>query len=78
MGKGKILRRGEALTDLTTLEKSKTAEAPTSAGLLGPLPKQMNFYTGSAFITSPPPSFVPLTAFCKKSENNDSRHHLKP
>lgn len=53
MGKGKILRRGEALTDLTTSEKSKTAEAPTSAGLLGPLPKQMNFYTvGFHYIAS--------------------------
>ncbi|KAL2531148.1 Uncharacterized protein Adt_04499 [Abeliophyllum distichum] len=95
LGKVKILKRGEALTDGTkslVLKKEENSEivaaaakdlvVPTSAGLLGPLPKMLSkqmetydFYSGSAYFTSPSPNSLPLPSFCKKKSldvnNND-------
>ncbi|KAL2489533.1 uncharacterized protein Fot_42825 [Forsythia ovata] len=95
--KVKILKRGEALTDviLKKEENSKIVAAvaaknlvvPTSAGLLGPLPKMLSkqmktyeFYAGSSYFTSPSPSSLPLPSFCQKKSldinSNDVMSHV--
>lgn len=89
-GQVRILKRGEVLTDLASLnedskrvdekegEKSRVEEPDndfvlSTVARLGPEPERMpkelrlgNFFAGSACITSPPPSSLPLPAFFKK------------
>ncbi|XP_059292464.1 uncharacterized protein LOC132045911 [Lycium ferocissimum] len=79
MGEVKILKRGEALTNNTdkvvVKEKKKVVSdlVLSTTDRLGPepdmVPKQMNFYAGSAFVSSPPPSSLPVPAFFKKTSD---------
>ncbi|VFQ84791.1 unnamed protein product [Cuscuta campestris] len=86
LGQVRILKRGEVLTDLASLnEDSKRVDEKggekspvedfvlSTVARLGPEPERMpkelrfcNFFAGSACITSPPPSSLPLPAFFKK------------
>lgn len=80
-GQFRILKRGEELTPtkhsistITPVKNRKTKKecSPDLMSLLpGPAPGSSpllgGFYAGSAFFTSPPPSSVPLPAFCTKN-----------
>ncbi|KAF2303759.1 hypothetical protein GH714_023324 [Hevea brasiliensis] len=71
MGQVKILKRGEQLAKPTS-EKIRLTEANKANG----------FYAGSAFITSPPPSSLPLPAFFMKKcvvgvKNTDATSDLR-
>nr|XP_009805060.1 PREDICTED: uncharacterized protein LOC104250189 [Nicotiana sylvestris] len=88
MGEVKILKRGEALTKPVPLKDDNRKVGGgvvedlvlSTTDRLGPepnmVPKQIrigDFYAGSAFVTSPPPSSLPVPAFFnkKKSESTD-------
>lgn len=80
MEKVKILKRGQVLADVTTSlddslvikkeENSEIAAKTVTKDLVVPTSKtaskQMDIYAGTGFIFSPPPSSLPLPAFCKK------------
>ncbi|KAL2549225.1 uncharacterized protein Fot_10755 [Forsythia ovata] len=82
LGKVKILKRGEALTDVILKKEenwkivaaaAKDLVVSTSAGVLGQLPKMLSkqkktydFYAGLSYFTSPSPSSLPQPSFCKK------------
>lgn len=89
MGKVKILKRGEDLTDVTTSlddsllikkeKNSETAAATVSEDLVVPtsktVSKRMDIYAGYGFYLSPPPSSLPLPAFFKKKSLVDSNNN---
>lgn len=95
MGEVKILKRGEVLTNKVSLKvkENKLATGDAVEGLvlsttdrLGPqpdmVPKRMtiaDFYAGSAFVSSPPPSSLPVPAFFKKrsEDNHDATSDLR-
>lgn len=60
MGQIRILKRGE---DLSPPTKRRESEVPARTG---PNPIPNGFYAGSAFVTSPAPSELPLPAFFTK------------
>ncbi|CAA3017885.1 Hypothetical predicted protein [Olea europaea subsp. europaea] len=80
MEKVKILKRGQVLADVTTSlddslvikkeENSEIAAKTVTEDLVVPtskaISKQMDIYAGTGFVLSPPPSSLPLPAFCKK------------
>ncbi|XP_055820193.1 uncharacterized protein LOC129889089 [Solanum dulcamara] len=95
MGEVKILKRGEVLTNNVSLKvkENKLAAGDAVEGFvlsttdrLGPqpdmVPKRMaiaDFYAGSAFVSSPPPSSLPVPAFFKKrsEDNHDATSDLR-
>lgn len=92
MGEVKILKRGEVLTNKVVKEnKFVTGDVVEDLVLstkdrLGPepdmVPKRMtiaDFYAGSAFVSSPPPSSLPVPAFFKKrsEDNHDATSDLR-
>ncbi|KAK4339458.1 hypothetical protein RND71_040920 [Anisodus tanguticus] len=73
MGEVKILKRGEVLTNQLLKENMLVEDLVLSTtDRPDRVPKQMNFYAGSAFVSSPPPSSLPVPAFFNKKTSDAS------
>lgn len=88
MGEVKILKRGEVLTNNKVVTGGDDVGdlVLSSTDRLGPepdmVPKRMtiaDFYAGSGFVSSPPPSSLPVPAFFKKKceDNHDATSDLR-
>lgn len=88
MGEVKILKRGEVLTNNKVVTGDVVGDdlVLSSTDRLGPepdmVPKRMtiaDFYAGSGFVSSPPPSSLPVPAFFKKKseDNHDATSDLR-